>query len=240
MNVNLSSVLSSYSSARTTQTQRTGPTDADKAKMFADMDSDGDGSISKSEFDAFKPSGTPSQFNVQRSTSQLAQQSGHGGPGGPGGAGGPPPGPPPGGMGGAGGAGNDPIQSLDSNSDGSVSSDEFGLSSASDTVKKLYAAIDSNSDGALSTDEISSFRAQMQAQMNQGQSPMGPPPQDASSSSSSDRSTAMSTSSSTSTHSSHRPDASEMIRMIAARYAEMSGNSSTSTSAATQSLSVTA
>ncbi|WP_310461930.1 hypothetical protein [Sphaerotilus sp.] len=172
MNVNLSSLSSSCGSTRTSQTQRTGPTDAEKAKMFADMDSDSDGSVSKSEFEAFKPPEAPSQFNVQRSTSQLAQQSGHGGPGGPGGAGG------------------DPIQSLDSDSDGSVSSDEFGLDSASDEVKKLYAAIDSDS----ATTSISS----------------------------------------TGTRSSQRPDASEMIRMIAARYAEMQSSTST------ESLSLTA
>jgi Ca2+-binding EF-hand superfamily protein len=220
MNVNLSSLSPSYGSTRTTQTQRAGPSAEDKAKMFADMDSDGDGSVTKSEFEAFKPPEAPSQFNVQRSTSQLAQQSGHGGPpGGPGGAGGPPPGPPPGGMGGPGGAGGDPIQSLDTDSDGSVSSDEFGLDEASDEVKALYAAIDSDSDGALSTDEISGFREQMQAQM--GPPPMGPPPQGASNSS-------------TGTRSSQRPDASEMIRMIAARYAE------TQSSTPTESLSLTA
>lgn len=232
MNVNLTSLSSSCGSTRTSQTQRTGPTDAEKAKMFADMDSDSDGSVSKSEFEAFKPPEAPSQFNVQRSTSQLAQQSGHGGPGGPGGAGGPPPGPPPGGMGGPGSAGGDPIQSLDSNSDGSVSSDEFGLDSASDEVKKLYAAIDSDSDGALSTDEISGFREQMQAQM--GPPPMGPPPQDASNSSSSASDSATTSISSTGTRSSQRPDASEMIRMIAARYAEMQSSTST------ESLSLTA
>ena len=239
MNVNLSSLSSSYGSTRTSQTQRTAPTDEQKAKMFADMDSDGDGSVSKGEFDSFKPSDTPSQFNVQRSTSQFAQQSGQGGPGGPGGAGGPPPGPPPGGMGGAGG-GDDPIQSLDSNSDGSVSSDEFGLDTASDEVKKLYAAIDSDSDGALSTDEISGFREKMQAQMgqDQGQPPMGPPPQESADSGSTTAATS-SSSSSSATRSSQRPDASEMIRMIAARYAELSG-SSTSSSGTTQSLSVTA
>ncbi|MEY2873172.1 MAG: hypothetical protein RLZZ373_543 [Pseudomonadota bacterium] len=225
MNVNFSSLSPSYGSTRTSQAQRTGPSAEDKAKMFADMDSDGDGSVTKSEFDAFKPPEAPSQFNVQRSTAQLAQQSGHSGPGGPGGAGGPPPGPPPGGMGGPGGSGGDPIQSLDSDSDGSVSSDEFGLDEASDEVKALYEAIDSDSDGALSTDEISGFREQMQAQM--GPPPMGPPPQDASNSSTTSIS-------STGTRSSQRPDASEMIRMIAARYAEMQSSTST------ESLSLTA
>jgi hypothetical protein len=135
-------------------------------------------------------------------------------------------------MGGPGGAGGDPIQSLDTDSDGSVSSDEFGLDEASDEVKALYAAIDSDSDGALSTDEISGFREQMQAQM--GPPPMGPPPQGASNSSSASASVSSTSISSTGTRSSQRPDASEMIRMIAARYAE------TQSSTPTESLSLTA
>ena len=71
----------------------------------------------------------------------------------------------------------DPIASLDSDDDGSVSADEFGLDGASDDVKALFEAIDSDGSGALLSDEIDSFREQMTSSAEAaGGHPDGPPP----------------------------------------------------------------
>ncbi|QNM95287.1 EF-hand domain-containing protein [Chitinimonas koreensis] len=100
-----------------------------QAPSFSDMDSDGDSALSQDEFSSGMQkleAQLQSQFNAMR------QSGGMGG----GGMGGPPPGPPPGGGAGgpqaAGGAsGQDRItelfKSLDSDEDGSVSEDEFGV-----------------------------------------------------------------------------------------------------------------
>lgn len=250
MNVNLSSTTSSLSSSwGSSRTQRSqGPSQEEMAKMFAAMDSDGDGSVTQSEFESARPPEPPTQFDMSSmSTSQFA------GMGGMGGAGGPPPGPPPGGgMGGPGGAGGqDPIQSLDSDEDGSVSGDEFGLDGASDEVKALFSAIDGDGDSTLSSDEISSVREQMQSQMQAqasaqdpgsertegGHHRHGPPPTGSSSSSGTgdDSSTASSASSGAG-----RPDAAEFIRMIAARYAQIGGSASSTSGSSSSSLSVSA
>jgi EF-hand domain pair len=74
---------------------------------------------------------------------------------------------------------SDPIASLDSDDDGSVSADEFGLDAASEEVQALFKAIDSDGSGALSSDEIDSFREEMTSQDHKkagGQPPDGPPP----------------------------------------------------------------
>jgi hypothetical protein len=57
----------------------------------------------------------------------------------------------------------DPLLSLDSNGDGSVSATESGLDGASSDVQKLFSEIDANGDGSLSTGEVDDFREQMQA-----------------------------------------------------------------------------
>lgn len=115
--------------------------------------------------------------SVSSDFAAVARQGGHSGHGGP------PAGPPPDavsggamaglstmqfaamGAAGAGGDGppQDPIASLDSDGDGSVSGSEFGLDSASDAAKKLFSAIDTSGDGALSSDEISAMRDKMMA-----------------------------------------------------------------------------
>lgn len=251
MNVNLSSSLggmsSSYGSSRTQRSQ--GPSQEEMAKIFAAMDSDGDGSVTQSEMEAARPPAPPEEFDMSSmSTSQFAGMSGMGGMGG---AGGPPPGPPPGGgMGGPGGAGGqDPIQSLDSDEDGSVSSDEFGLDEASEEVQALFSAIDSDGDASLSSDEISSFRDQMKAQMESdmqaqmqtqgGERPHGPPPPRPPQDSESEATEGTSASTTGSVSSTSRTDAQEFIKMIAARYAQISGADS-STTASSSALSVSA
>lgn len=135
--------------------------------LFAQIDSDSDGSISQSEFEAFKPPeapSSPSEFNVQRSTSEFAQQ---GGMQGPHGAGGPPPGPPP------------SLSEKDSDDDGSISAEEFGISSDSTATQdaqatELFSTIDSDGSGELSTEEVEAFESMMAEQRTQG--PGGPPP----------------------------------------------------------------
>ncbi|MBK6715251.1 MAG: hypothetical protein IPG57_09165 [Burkholderiales bacterium] len=132
-------------------------------ELFAQIDSDGDGNITQGEFEAFKPtessdsSSAASSFNVERSTSDFAAQRG-GGPGGMHGPGGPPPGPPPGDMG-----SSDPLASLDSDEDGAISAEEFGLEGATAQLQQLFDAIDGDEDGSLSTAELKSFHEQMQA-----------------------------------------------------------------------------
>lgn len=216
MNVNFSSSSSSSSlgglssacgSSRTQRSQ--GPSQEEMAKIFAAMDSDGDGSVTQSEMEAARPPAPPQEFDMSSmSTTQFA------GMGGPGGAG-----------------GQDPIQSLDSDEDGSVSSDEFGLDEASEEVQALFSAIDSDGDDALSSDEISSFRDQMQAQG--GERPHGPPPprppQDSATTDST--STSATTSATSASSGSSRTDAQEFIKMIAARYAQISGADSSNSSA---------
>jgi len=96
---------------------------------------------------------------------------------------GPPPGPPPSdsnlasGMSTAQFAG---LSSFDSDEDGAVSSDEFGLDGADDRAAELFASVDSDGDGSLSSDEIDAFESAPQSQGPQG-GPGGPggmpPPQ---------------------------------------------------------------
>lgn len=135
-------------------------------EMFAEIDSDGDGSISQAEFEAFKPeasedsAASPSSFDVQRSTSEFAMQMG---PGGPHGAGGPPPGPPP------------SLSEKDSNEDGSISAEEFGITGSSDAkATELFDKIDSDGSGDLSSEEVEAFESLMAEQRPHG--PGGPPP----------------------------------------------------------------
>jgi len=101
------------------------------------------------------PPGPPPEFNVQRSTTEFA------------------------------GSRGDPIASLDSDADGQVSAEEFGLDEAGSDVQELFAAIDADQDGSLSSEEIDSFRSQMQEAMaaemkaagpQGGRGPEGPPP----------------------------------------------------------------
>ncbi len=75
----------------------------------------------------------------------------------------------------ANGAGRAPIDfaSLDSDGDGSVSSDEFGLDSADEMASELFSKIDEDGDGALSSDEISAFESMMAQHLGAGSPPQG-------------------------------------------------------------------
>lgn len=172
--------------------------------------------------EASRPSGPPpppSSFEMSLSTSQFAGMVG--------GQGMAPMGPPP-------GEGEDPMASLDTDEDGSVSSEEFGLDEASDDVKALFNAIDSDGSGDLSTDEMSSFRETMIAAMDEAGgpppgAPMGPPPEALGSSGSSEESDDASedTSASSSTASATgqaagQPDLAAFLQQLAARYASLS------------------
>ncbi|HSI49781.1 MAG TPA: EF-hand domain-containing protein [Ideonella sp.] len=149
------------------------------------------------------------------------------------------------GMGGmpAGGQGQheDPMASLDSDGNGSVSSDEFGLDKSSDAAQALFKAIDADGDGSMSADEMSAFRDKMTAAMDQaresqgsesgagmsgmGMPPMGPPPGLPPGDASSDSSTESTTSSA------NKPkiDVHSFIEQLAARYASMAADSASST-----------
>ena len=117
---------------------------------------------------------------------------------------------------------DDPIASLDSDDDGSVSADEFGLDSANDAVKALFSAIDSDGSGALSMDEIDSFREQMtRGDASSGTRPPPPP----------------------SSGAGQGGDVASFLQALAERYAQMQGSGSTtvdSTTAATSTIDATA
>lgn len=168
-----------------------------KEKMFAAMDANGDGDVSKTELQSLldkmsAASGTSSTVSVDDimnsvdtdgdgslSKSEFA-------------ASGPKPkdsygsdnlsaqmstaqfahmagagGPPPGPP-----PGGD-LSSLDEDDDGSISSTEFGISSSSDTkLTELFNAIDTDGSGSLSSEETDAFKAAMEAMR-----PPEPPPQ---------------------------------------------------------------
>ena len=159
------------------------------------------------------PPPPPSQFDSAMSTAQFAQMTGAA-------RGGPPP-------------GEDPIASLDSDDDGSVSADEFGLDGASDDVQKLFAAMDEDGSGELSTDEIASFREQMMSAdgarpPEPPPGPMGPPPGEGGTRGDSTGSTATDASSNTTTSTHAQPDIGQFLQQLAQRYASMTADSSES------------
>lgn len=144
------------STSDTTETDSTSSTAA--ADMLATLDTDGDGSLSESEFDAGRP--------------------GNGGQGGGMEAmGGNRPPPPPGGMGGAGGVSGTASASgssgtsatydpLDTNEDGVVSALERAAASTdTSALDKLFTAADADSDGQLSKTELTDFVQQLAEQL---------------------------------------------------------------------------
>lgn len=50
------------------------------------------------------------------------------------------------------------LKSLDSDNNGSISAQEFGLDNASEAVKTMFKAIDTDGSGDLSQDEVQQFR----------------------------------------------------------------------------------
>ena len=113
----------------------------DVSTLFSKLDADGDGSISESELDkGMKPPGRPAEeggwAGMQMDTQSFATMMK-----------GPPPPPPP------------SISKLDSDDDGSITIEEFSVSS--DDEDDLFSAIDSDSSGDLSADEVSEFEQKM-------------------------------------------------------------------------------
>lgn len=102
---------------------------------FSTSDTDGDGTLSKTEYDAGKP---PPPERFEMSTQSLAACSG-----------GKPP-PPPEGEG-------DALMGLDSDQDGAVSAGEFG-SSDDELATALFEALDSDGDKQLGSDEMQALR----------------------------------------------------------------------------------
>lgn len=121
------------------------------ADLFKLIDSDGDGTLSKTEFETAAKSASAQHFDMSgHSTHSFAGLRGT---------------PPP-----------DPIASLDTDGDGSVSGEEFGLDGASEDVQALFKAVDADGSGDLSSDEISSFRDQFMQKTGGAGRPGGPPP----------------------------------------------------------------
>lgn len=126
--------------------------------LFSSIDSDGDGSVSKTELKSFADS-----LSAQMQSALLgAQESG-----GAQGAFGPPPPPP-----GEGKSAADMMSEMDTDGDGSVSSDElkaFGeahgpkLSDAASKAEEAFASADTDGDGKLSTEEFETFDKTMRA-----------------------------------------------------------------------------
>jgi Ca2+-binding EF-hand superfamily protein len=139
---------SASSSSGTTSSSSTSSTTSD---LFAKLDTNGDGSLSQTEFDAARNQGSD-----QATPTSAA---GHG----PHGAGGPPPPPPA--AGGAGGS-TTSFDPLDTNQDGVVSAAErLAGSTKSDALQALFKAIDSNGDKQISSSESDAFVKELTAQL---------------------------------------------------------------------------
>lgn len=146
------------STTGTTETDSTSSTAA--ADMLAALDTDGDGSLSESEFDAGRPD------NGGQGGGMAAM-----------GANRPPP--PPGGMGGAGGVGGAGSTSsssstststtydpLDTNEDGVVSAlERAAANTETSALDKLFSSADADSDGQLSKTELTDFVQQLAEQL---------------------------------------------------------------------------
>lgn len=207
---NGASALWSLLSSRAAQASaRSSSTAASNFSADASTSSTAASTAATSAATSTQASTTPSRFELAQSTTQFAGC--HRGP-------------PP---------GEDPIASLDADTNGSVSAEEFGLDGASDEVKALFQAIDGDGSGDLSTDEIDSFREQMMAaDQAAGGPPMGPPPgppPGASPSGSSEEPTTDSTASAASQRSSSSAsmDVGAFIQQLASRYASLAGESGT-------------
>lgn len=143
-----------------------GASGVSSSDMFSQLDGDGDGSVTESELKSgLKPPSNDEQIqqsgwgamsmDTQSFASMMGSSMGQ--------MQGPPPSPPPNGQG---MSISDAINSLDSDSDGTVSSSEFGLSSSDSTSSSqqaLFDSIDSDQDGSLSTKEVGSFEDKIKA-----------------------------------------------------------------------------
>ena len=120
------------------------------ADLLKKLDTDGDGSVSGDEFKSAlqnsmpppPPDGGPMGMGPM-STQNFAQMCGSASQT---------------------GQGQDPLMSLDTDSDGKVSSSEFGLSSTSDkSLKSFFDAVDGDGDGSITSSEASAFKQKMDA-----------------------------------------------------------------------------
>jgi Ca2+-binding EF-hand superfamily protein len=122
-------------------------------KLFQAIDSDSDGSITKAESDAFKTEQAKAEQQLQSFLFGLQSQQAEVEPA---------------------EAEEDAFASFDSDSDGSVSKDEFlqalsdQKSVSSDLLSKLFDAIDTDVNGSVSRDEQSAFQEALERR--------GPPP----------------------------------------------------------------
>lgn len=148
-----------------------GANGVDAGDMFSKLDADGDGSVTESELKSgLKPPSNDEQVQqggwgaMSMDTQAFASMMGASmnGMSGMGPMQGPPPPPP---CDEQGSSLSDAINSLDSDSSGSVSAQEFGVSSSdtSSAQKALFDSIDSDKDGSLSTQETSAFQDQIKA-----------------------------------------------------------------------------
>ena len=190
--------------ARWKQASASSSTEA-QADLFKLIDSDGDGALNKDEFDAAVKSASPQHFDMSgQSTQSFAGMRGMAPP--------------------------DPIASLDTDDDGSVSSEEFGLEGASEDVQALFKAIDADGSGSLSSDEISSFRDQFMQKTGEAGRPPGPPPgpppgESTNSGNSSSSSSADASSTSSTEDTRLRGFLQQLAEMFASQYAQVANGS---------------
>lgn len=180
------------------------------ADLFKLIDSDGDGTLSKTEFDTAAKSASAQSFDMSgQSTQSFAGMRGT---------------PPP-----------DPIASLDTDGDGSVSGEEFGLDGASEDVQALFGAVDADGSGDLSSDEISSFREQFMQQTGGADRPHGPPPgpppgESAQADAGSDSSSADASSTASTEDTRLRGFLQQLAEMFASQYAQVADGSGSAAS----------
>lgn len=138
----LAALLDKGAKQASSSTSATASTSKDVSTLFSKLDADGDGSISESELDeGMKPPERAAEeggwAGMQMDTQSFATIMKNG-----------PPPPPPA-----------SISELDSDDDGSITVEEFGVSS--DDEDDLFSTIDTDSSGDLSADEVSEFEEKM-------------------------------------------------------------------------------
>ena len=126
--------------------------DADKRAeaLFSAMDSDGDGSVTSTEKDAFDSQMSERVSSMAFMAQQMQAPSAA-----------------------------DIFSATDADQDGSVSLEEFSAEAtdeSSETLQKLFDLIDGDSDGTISETEGTAFLEALQGEMDSAQGAGGPPP----------------------------------------------------------------